>query len=67
MSGGFCMKAKDLIKILEKDGWCRVKSKGHLQFKHPVKKGRVTIPFHGNHDLAKKTIKSILKQAQIDL
>lgn len=39
------MKAKDLIKILKKDGWRRVRSKsGHLQFKHPVKKGKVTVP-----------------------
>lgn len=64
----FCMKTEDIIKIIEKDGWYRVKSKsGHLQFKHPIKKGRVTVQFHGNHDLAKKTIKSILKQAQINL
>lgn len=61
------MTAKKLIKILKKDGWRRVKSKGHLQFKHPVKKGRVTISFHGNHDLNKDEIKSILKQAQINL
>lgn len=62
------MKAKDLIKILKKDGWRRVRSKsGHLQFKHPVKKGKVTVPFHGNHDLRKKVVKSILKQAQINL
>lgn len=61
------MKAKDLIRIIKKDGWRRVKSKGHLQFEHPTKEGRVTISFHGNHDLVKKTVKSILKQAQINL
>lgn len=62
------MTAKEIIKIIEKDGWYMVKSKSwHLQFKHPEKKGKVTVPFHGNYDLAKKTIKSILKQAQINL
>lgn len=61
------MTAKDLIKIIKKDGWYKVKSKGHLQFKHPVKNGRVTIPSHGNHDLNKDTIKSILKQAKISI
>ncbi|TXJ58492.1 addiction module toxin, HicA family [Brachyspira aalborgi] len=62
------MTAKEIIKIIEKDGWYRVRSKsGHLQFKHPVKKGKVTVPFHGNHDLRKKVVKSILKQAQINL
>lgn len=64
----FCMKAEKIIKIIEKDGWYRVRSKsGHLQFKHPVKKGKVTVPFHGNHDLRKKVVKSILKQAQVNL
>lgn len=64
----FCMKAEEIIKIIEKDGWYRVRSKsGHLQFKHPVKKGKVRVPFHGNHDLRKKVVKSILKQAQINL
>lgn len=62
------MTAEEIIKIIEKDGWYRVRSKnGHLQFKHPVKKGKVTVPFHGNHDLRKKVVKSILKQAQINL
>ena len=64
------MTAKEIIKIIEKDGWRRIKLKsgsGHLQFEHPIKKGRVTVPFHGNDDLVKKTIKSILKQAQINL
>ena len=40
---------------------------GHLQFKHPVKKGKVTVPFHSKDDLNKEAIKSILKQAQINL
>ena len=38
------MKAEEIIKIIEKDGWYRVRSKSeHLQFKHPVKKGKVTV------------------------
>ena len=64
------MTEKEIIKIIEKDGWRRVKSRsgsGHLQFKHPVKKGKVTVPFHGKDDLNKDAIKSILKQAQINL
>lgn len=62
------MKAKEIIRILEKDGWIRIKSgNGHLQFKHPVKRGRVTVPYHGNHDLTKRTLKSIFIQAKLDL
>ncbi|AZT90163.1 type II toxin-antitoxin system HicA family toxin [Caldicellulosiruptor changbaiensis] len=57
------MKPKELIKILKEDGWYEVRQRGsHKQFRHPVKKGLVTIPFH-NEDLDIKTLNSILKQA----
>ncbi|ADO83691.1 type II toxin-antitoxin system HicA family toxin [Ilyobacter polytropus] len=60
------MRSKDLMKIIEKDGWYLVNIKGsHHQFKHPTKKGRVTIP-HPKKDLPKGTIKSILKQAGLE-
>ena len=56
-------KAKEIKKEIEADGWYCVGQEGsHVQFKHPVKKGKVTIPMH-NDDLAKKTANSILKQA----
>ncbi|MBS7814767.1 type II toxin-antitoxin system HicA family toxin [Wohlfahrtiimonas chitiniclastica] len=57
------MNSKDLIKMIEEDGWYLVATKGsHNQFKHPTKTGRVTIP-HPKKDLPKGTVKSILKQA----
>lgn len=57
------MNSRELIKIIERDGWMKVGSKGsHWQFKHPVKPGRVTIP-HPSKDLPKGTLSSILKQA----
>ena len=37
-------KTKEVIKILEEDGWFFVRQKGsHRQFKHKTKKGTVTI------------------------
>ena len=61
------MNSKELIKILKKDGWFLVGKRGsHSQFKHDVKKGRVTVP-HPKKDLPKGTLKSIFKQAQIVL
>ena len=56
---------KDLIKIIEKDGWQLVNQNGsHRQYKHPVKKGRVTIAPHKlSDDVSLKTENSILKQA----
>ncbi|ATO20631.1 MULTISPECIES: type II toxin-antitoxin system HicA family toxin [Acinetobacter] len=57
------MKSLDLIKMIEADGWYQVRCKGdHHHFKHPTKKGLVTIP-HPKKDLPPGTVNSILKQA----
>lgn len=57
------MKSLDLIKVIEADGWYLDRVKGsHHHFKHPTKKGLVTIP-HPKKDLPPKTLKSILEQA----
>lgn len=60
------MKVREIIKRITKDGWYKVGQKGsHAQYKHPVKKGRVTVPIKKG-DLAIGTLKSIFKQAQLD-
>ena len=60
------MKVRDIIKVIEDDGWYIVATRGsHRQYKHRVKSGRVTIAGHLNHDLARGTLNSILKQAQL--
>jgi len=61
------MKVRDVIKLIEADGWYLVATKGsHRQYKHPKKTGRVTIAGHPNDDLATGTQNSILKQAQVE-
>lgn len=58
------MNFKEVEKILLKDGWVFLKSRGsHRFYTHPIKKGKITIPFHGGKDLAPKTLNTILKQA----
>ena len=58
------MKVKEAIKVVEDDGWEMVRMKGsHRQYKHPNKRGLVTIPGKMNDDLAPGTVNSILKQA----
>ncbi|HLE14429.1 MAG TPA: type II toxin-antitoxin system HicA family toxin [Anaerolineales bacterium] len=53
--------------LLPTQGWYLVVTKGsHRQFKHPEKRGRVTIAGHPNDDLSPGTLNSINKQAQID-
>lgn len=58
------MKVKDVVKMIEKDGWLVVRTKGsHRQFKHQTKKGLVTIAGKRGDELAPGTLNSILKQA----
>ncbi len=60
------MKFRDVFRMIEEDGWYLVSSEGsHRQYKHPVKKGRVTIAGHPGKDIAAGTLSSILKQAQL--
>jgi predicted RNA binding protein YcfA (HicA-like mRNA interferase family) len=58
------MNVREAIKLIEEDGWYHVRTRGsHRQYKHPIKKGLVTIPGRMKDDLAPATINSILKQA----
>jgi predicted RNA binding protein YcfA (HicA-like mRNA interferase family) len=58
------VKIREVTKLLESDGWQHVRTKGsHRQFKHPVKKGLVTVAGQPSEDLAPGTLNSVLKQA----
>lgn len=57
--------SREVIQILVADGWYEVNCAGdHHQFKHPHKKGRVTVT-HPRKDFPIKTLKSIEKQAGV--
>lgn len=59
------MNCRAIIAALKREGWVRVAQKGsHVQFKHPTKPGRVTVP-HPRKTIPKGTLKSIEKQAGI--
>ena len=50
--------------MIERDGWVKVTQRGsHRQYKHPTKKGRVTVAGKPNDDVYPKMRKTILKQA----
>jgi predicted RNA binding protein YcfA (HicA-like mRNA interferase family) len=53
------MDSRTIIKLLEKDGWYKAD-----QFRHPSKKGRVTVP-HPKKDIPIGTLKSIERQSGI--
>ena len=58
------MKVRDMLKKLSDDGWVLARTKGsHRQYKHPVKKGLVTVAGQPGDDLAPGTQNSILKQS----
>jgi predicted RNA binding protein YcfA (HicA-like mRNA interferase family) len=58
------MKVKDLIALLESDGWQQVRQKGsHRQFHHPVKSGTVTVAGKPSVDIPSGTLINVLKQA----
>ena len=61
------MRSGDIIAALQEDGWYEVARKGsHVQFKHPEKPGRVTVP-HPKRDLPTGTLRSIEKQSGLRL
>jgi predicted RNA binding protein YcfA (HicA-like mRNA interferase family) len=58
------LKTKELLRMLKAEGWEEVRQTGsHRHFKHPVRKGIVTVAVHGDTDIPIKTLNSILKQA----
>lgn len=57
-------KVKEILKMLERDGWYLVKIKGsHRQYKHDYKKGKVTVNGKPNDTLGQELLNSIFKQA----
>jgi predicted RNA binding protein YcfA (HicA-like mRNA interferase family) len=60
------MKVREVIKLIEEDGWYLARTRGsHRQFKHPTKSGLVTVAGKPSDDLAPGTLNSIFKQAQL--
>jgi predicted RNA binding protein YcfA (HicA-like mRNA interferase family) len=58
------MKIRDVLKMLEGDGWSVVRQRGsHRQFKHASKPGLVTVAGNPGDDVAPGKLNSILKQA----
>lgn len=61
------MKVRDVIRRLIEDGWVQVSQKGsHRQFKHPTKRGKVTVPGKPSDDLPAGTYRSILRQSGLE-
>jgi predicted RNA binding protein YcfA (HicA-like mRNA interferase family) len=61
------MKVREVMRMLRDDGWILVRTRGsHRIFKHPTKPNHVTVPGKESKDLAIGTLKSILRQAELE-
>jgi len=62
------VKVRELIRVLEKDGWRRTRTTGsHRQFKHFIKPGVITVAGRLGLDVPFGTMKSILKRAELEV
>ena len=58
------MKVREVIKLIEKDGWFLVRIRGsHRQFHHHLKTGTVTVAGKESIEMPVGTLNSVLKQA----
>jgi len=60
------MKSREIISALQQYGWSQLAQGSHVQFKHPTKKGRVTVP-RPEREVPVGTLKSIEKQSGLKL
>ena len=62
------MTAKEVIKILKKEGWKEIRQRGgHKVFKKPNIKNNISVPFHSGKDIRKGTLSKIFKEANIEV
>jgi predicted RNA binding protein YcfA (HicA-like mRNA interferase family) len=58
------IKVKELVALLEADGWFQVRQRGsHRQYHHPTKPGTVTVSGKPSVEVPPGTLGSVLKQA----
>jgi predicted RNA binding protein YcfA (HicA-like mRNA interferase family) len=61
------MKVRDVIKRIRVDGWIQIDQTGdHRQYKHPTKRGKVTVAGQMSDELKPKTLRSIWQQAGLE-
>ncbi|MBI2673467.1 type II toxin-antitoxin system HicA family toxin [Candidatus Woesearchaeota archaeon] len=62
------LSGKDLIKILSKIGYKHIRTKGsHAILNKETENGKITVPVPLHKELAKGTLKSIMRQVDLEL
>jgi len=58
------LKVREVIRLLEQEGWVPVVTRGsHRQFKHPAKPGRVSVSGNLGDDMPRGILASVMRQA----
>lgn len=61
------VKVRDLVRLIESDGWRHVRTTGsHRHFKHSTKPHVVTVPGNTGDDIPIGTLKAILRSAGLE-
>ncbi len=61
------LKAKEVVRVLEKMGFSKIRQKGsHQQFRHPDGRG-TTVPFHSRQDISPILLRQIVKNIEITM
>jgi predicted RNA binding protein YcfA (HicA-like mRNA interferase family) len=61
------MKVRDVVKMLEANGWRLARMRGsHRVYKHAVKPGIVVVPGNPGDELAIGTLREIYVQARVE-
>ena len=61
------MRSPEVIRLIKADGWFVVDQDGsHVQFRHPTKPGRTTVPHPKDH-VPIGTLKNIERQSGVQL
>jgi predicted RNA binding protein YcfA (HicA-like mRNA interferase family) len=60
------MKVREVLRLLRADGWTIARIRGsHRQLTHPYKRGTVTVAGKPGDELGPKTLRSVLRQAEL--
>ncbi|MCH7744965.1 MAG: type II toxin-antitoxin system HicA family toxin [Chloroflexi bacterium] len=59
------VRARELIRALERLGWYVDRQKRHVIMRHPDRSGSIPIPMHSGRTLKKGTLHNIIKKAGI--
>jgi predicted RNA binding protein YcfA (HicA-like mRNA interferase family) len=61
------MKIRDVIRLVEDDGWFHVRTRGsHRHYKHATKPGLVTIAGHPGVDMPKRHSEQYSETSRIE-